>query len=77
MAVGGAQALLGHVLLRERRYAEAEEQLLAAHTIYGNQSLALAQRTREDLVELYSRLHRPEKAAQFRAELAAAANPRQ
>jgi tetratricopeptide (TPR) repeat protein len=77
MAVGGAQALLGRVLLREKRYLEAEEHLTAAYAIFANRPLTMLQKVREDLAELYTVLHRPEKAAEFRAELAAGAKSRQ
>jgi tetratricopeptide (TPR) repeat protein len=75
LAVGGARALFGRVLLREKHYREAEEQLTAAYAILSKQPgtsyMRMLQQTREDLGGVYAALHQPDKAARFRAELAA------
>jgi eukaryotic-like serine/threonine-protein kinase len=75
LSVGGAQALLGRVLLREKHYRESVEQLTAAHAILAKQPgtsyLKMLQQTREDLATVYEALHQPDKAAQFRTELVA------
>lgn len=75
LAVGGARELLGHVLLREKHYTEAEEQLTAAYAILSKQPSPSyskrLQEAREDLASVYSALQQPDEAARFRAELAA------
>ena len=75
MAVGGAQALLGRVLVREKHYQEAEEHLTAAYAILekqpGTSYLKRLQEVREDLAAVYKALQQPDQAARFRAELAA------
>ena len=75
LSVGGAQALLGRVLLREKHYRESGEQLTAAYAILAKQPgtsyLKMLQQTREDLATVYEALHQPDKAAKFRTELVA------
>ena len=68
---GRARVELGDVLLRERRYPEAEAELLAGYRIVTpgrKPSLEAAVNARRDLVSLYEALHVPEKAARFRGE---------
>jgi serine/threonine-protein kinase len=75
---GTARIRLGHVLLREKRYADAEGESLAGYEIVMKQSSPPAkwlQSAREDLVAVYDALHQPEKAAKFRAEMAAGRKP--
>jgi len=61
---GAARIELGGVLLRERRYREAEAER--------NASLEAAVNARSDLVSLYWVLNMPEKASKIRAEQSAA-----
>jgi eukaryotic-like serine/threonine-protein kinase len=71
---GVARAELGRALLREQQYREAEGELLAGYKIVtgeGHSSTEEAMDARRDLVALYETLKLPEKAAKFRAELAA------
>jgi serine/threonine-protein kinase len=75
---GTARIRLGRVLLREKRYADAEGESLAGYEIVMKQSSPPAkwlQSAREDLVAVYDALHQPEKAAKFRAEMAAGRKP--
>lgn len=72
--IGVTQIKLGRTLLREKQYAEAEEHTLAGYRILEKQvnpTVHWLQSAREDLVEIYDALHQPDKAARFRAELAA------
>lgn len=72
VAVGRAK--LGRALLRQKRYDEAQAETLAGYEILVKKSDAASiwlKNVREDLVEEYSALHRPELAAKFRQELAA------
>jgi hypothetical protein len=65
---------LGRVLLAERRYQEAEAQSSAGYRILAKQtspSMVFRRYACEDLVAEYQALHQPERAKQFRAELAA------
>ena len=75
---GTARIRLGHVLLREKRYADAEGESLAGYEIVMKQSSPPAkwlQYAREDLVAVYDALRQPGKAAKFRAEMAAGRKP--
>ena len=78
---GTARIDLGGVLLRERRYREAESELLAGYQIVTpgrNAGLEAAVNARRDLVSVYEALNIPEKAAKFRAKQTVAereANP--
>jgi tetratricopeptide (TPR) repeat protein len=68
---GGARVELGGVLLRERRYEEAEAELLAGYRIVApgrKASLEAAVSARRDLVSLYETLHMAAKAEEFRSE---------
>ncbi len=67
---------LGHVLIAEQRYRDAETPLLNAHDTLAKQADASpywTEVTRKDLVKVYDALKQPEKAGRLRAELAAAA----
>jgi serine/threonine-protein kinase len=70
--IGVAQIKLGDVLAREKRYQEAETNLLAGYETLKKQSpTAVSLRAaREDLIAVYVALNMPEKAVRFRAELA-------
>jgi len=73
--VGIAQSKLGRARLRQKRFPEAEGQLLAAYTILNKQknpSLTWLQTVREDLAAVYDALEQPEKAERFRLEWAGA-----
>jgi len=73
--VGIAHVRLGHTLVFERRFADAEKQLTTGYGILKSQTnppatwLGMAQ---TDLVAVYDTLKEPEKALPFRAELAQA-----
>jgi len=70
VAVGRVK--LGRALLRQRRYNEAQGETLAGYEILAKKTDAAnawLKNAREDLVEEYSALHRPELAAKFRQEL--------
>jgi len=72
---GIAQIKLGRVLLRERRYHEAEALTSVGYGILAKQtspSMKFRRLACEDLAAEYEALHQPEKAKQFRAELATA-----
>jgi Tfp pilus assembly protein PilF len=61
MSVGGIESLLGAVLVRQKRYAEAEPLLADACAILGTQPKTYAKRlqeAREGLVEVNRALHR-------------------
>jgi serine/threonine-protein kinase len=69
-----ARVKLGRTLLRERRYADAAAESLAGYTILQKQAGSPGDwldKVRIDLVAEYDSLREPEKAARFRAELAA------
>ena len=71
---GIARIKLGHVLLRERRFAEAQVETQAGYDILVSQtsaSLSFLISARKDLVTEFDTLGQPEKAARYRAELAA------
>jgi len=68
---GRARIELGGALLHERRYQEAEAELLAGYRIVTpgrKATLEAAANARRDLVTLYEASHAPEKAARFRSE---------
>jgi len=70
---GIARIKLGRTLLRQRRYAEAARETLAGYEILTKQTdpgVSWLVAARKDLVAAYDSLRQPEKAAQFRAELA-------
>jgi len=69
-----AQNQLGHTLLLERQYKEAESHLLAAYEVLlkqPGQQASRIQNARKDLIAVYEALHRPEQVRKFQAELAA------
>jgi tetratricopeptide (TPR) repeat protein len=64
---------LGRALISQHRYTDAEAQSVAGYEILMKQANPPAnwlQNARKDLVEEYSALHQPEKAAKMQAELA-------
>jgi hypothetical protein len=70
---GIARVKLGRTLLRQRRYAEAEEQTRAGYDILHKQmnpSVSWLQNARQDLIDEYGALDRPDDATRFRAEQA-------
>jgi eukaryotic-like serine/threonine-protein kinase len=73
---GIARIKLGRALLGERRYTDAQVESLAGYGILTKQTsptVSWLKSAREDLVAEYDALDQPEKAKQFRAELAATA----
>ncbi|HXM59956.1 MAG TPA: serine/threonine-protein kinase [Terriglobales bacterium] len=69
---------LGRALISQHRDADAEVESLAGYGILMKQSNPPAnwlQNARKDLVEEYSALHQPDKAAKFEAELAETDKP--
>ena len=63
---------LGRVLLRQRRFAEAEQDSLAGYRILAGQatpSVSWLQSARADLAEIYDALGRRAEADRYRAEL--------
>lgn len=72
--VGIARVSLGDVLCAEKRYQEAEGELLAGYEIVAKQpspQVTWLTSARKDLVQVYDALKQPKKAAKFRAESAA------
>ena len=70
---GIARMKLGHVLLRERRFAEAQVESQAGYDILVKQtspSLGFLKNARKDLVAEFDTLGKPQLAARYRAELA-------
>jgi eukaryotic-like serine/threonine-protein kinase len=70
---GIARIKLGRALVFEHRYAEAEVESLAGYEILVKQtspSVSWLQNVRADLVTEFEALHQPERAAQFRTQLA-------
>jgi len=66
---------LGHVLVLEHRYKEAEGPLVTGYDALTKLPGAQANRiqnAQKDLVAAYEALHQPEKAGLYRAQLAAA-----
>jgi len=75
--VGIVQEKLGHAILRQLRYREAEEHILASYQLLSkkaSQNTSWLQWTRKDLAEIYDALGEKEKARKFRAEREAIAN---
>ncbi len=69
-----ARIKLGRALIPQHRYADAEVESLAGYEILAKQTSPPAiwlHNARKDLVEEYSALRHPEKAARFQSELAA------
>jgi hypothetical protein len=66
---------LGHVLVLERRYKDAEGPLVTGYNaltkLPGSQGNRI-QNAQKDLVAVYEALNQPDKAGPFRAQLAAA-----
>lgn len=74
--MGIAQVRLGETIIPQRRYADAERELLAGYAILNKQTSpppTWVGRARTGLAAVYDSLHKPDAAAKFRAELAAAA----
>ncbi len=73
--IGIARVQLGRTLLREKRYSEAESESLAGYEILqkttGPAEQMAAVCARVTGCTIYDNLHQAEKAAQFRAEMAA------
>jgi serine/threonine protein kinase len=72
---GIARIKLGRSLLRQSRFSEATVESLAGYEILiklANPAIGFIQNARRDLVAAYDSLKQPERAARFRAELAAA-----
>ena len=72
---GIARVKLGRVLLRERRFAEAQVESQAGYDILVKQAspgLGFLLNARKDLIAEFDTLGKPEMAARYRAELAAA-----
>jgi serine/threonine-protein kinase len=70
---GIARIKLGRSLLRQGRTAEAEVESKAGYDIVARQTaptVSWLASAREDLAAAYDALHRPEEAAQYRAEAA-------
>jgi tetratricopeptide (TPR) repeat protein len=75
IGTGIVQIKLGRVLLRERRYQEAEAHTSAGYRVLAAQtspSMKFRLLACEDLAAEYEALRQPERAKQFQAELAAA-----
>jgi hypothetical protein len=73
--VGIAHVRLGHTLVLEHRYADAEKELTNGYGILKAQTNPPASwfnLARNDLVAVYDTLKQPDKAMPFRAELAQA-----
>ena len=71
-----AQVRLGHTLVLERQYKEAEGHLLTGYEALAKQSgpqTSRIQNARKDLVTVYEALNQPDQAKKFQAQLAAAA----
>jgi eukaryotic-like serine/threonine-protein kinase len=76
--VGIARIKLGRTLERERRYKDAEGELLAGSLLVSGQtgeSSSWLRAARADLVRVYKALQEPDKAAQYQAELSAQDRP--
>lgn len=72
-----ARIKLGRVLMREHKYREAEDHLMAGYKVLTKQarpSLVWILWVREDLADLCDALDQPGKANGFRVEVANAAN---
>lgn len=67
---------LGHALLKQQKYAEAEGHILAGYEIVSGQAhsgVSWAQTAQKDMVLLYDAVGKPEKAARWRALVAGSA----
>jgi len=76
--VGIARIKLGRTLEREKRYKDAEAELLAGSQLVSSQtgeSSSWLRAARADLVRVYKGLQEPDKAAQYQAELLAQDRP--
>jgi hypothetical protein len=63
---------LGRALVGQKRYSEAEVELLAGYEILTKQtspSVSWLRNAREDLVKLYTASNKPEQAKRFKSEL--------
>jgi eukaryotic-like serine/threonine-protein kinase len=72
---GIARIKLGQSILRQGRFAEAEPESRAGYEILKNKmdpKVSWLVNARKNLIEEYDALHKPEEAAKFRAEQAAA-----
>jgi len=70
-----ARIKLGHVLIRERRFAEAQVETQAGYDILVKQTspgMSFLVSARKDLAAEFDTLGKPDVAARYRAELAAA-----
>jgi tetratricopeptide (TPR) repeat protein/predicted Ser/Thr protein kinase len=70
---GIARIKLGRSLLKQRRYDEAEREVLTGYGIVSKQAaptVSWLKNARDDLIAIYDALHTPEKAERFRAEAA-------
>lgn len=68
--VGAAQLKIGHTLVLERRFRDAEPFLLRGYEVVSRQvspTLSWSVNGRKDLATVYDHLNQPLKAAQFRA----------
>jgi serine/threonine-protein kinase len=75
---GIARIKLGRSLVRQRRYREAEPEILAGYGILARQtspSVSWLKAARQDLVTVYDSLRQPGRAAKYRAELAQGEHP--
>jgi serine/threonine-protein kinase len=69
------QVRLGHTLVMERQYKEAESHLLAGYEVLVKQpgpQASRIQNARKDLVTVYEALNQPDQAREFQAQLIAA-----
>ena len=71
------QVRLGHALVVQKRFQEADEHLLAAYEVFGKPqsnpgAQTRLQNAREDLASVYRALGQPEKAKKFQTEFEAA-----
>jgi tetratricopeptide (TPR) repeat protein len=70
--VGITNVKLGHALVNEKKYVEAEGHLLSGYEILtkqANPQVSYLRNARTDLVTAYAALNQPEKAERFRKEL--------
>ncbi len=77
--VGIARIRLGRTLVFEKRYREAEAELLEGYRLVSQRSgpsTIWLQNARADLASTYEALHEPEKAALYRAEFTAQGSER-
>lgn len=68
--IGVVQQSLGHILVAQKRYVEAEKELTAAYEILSQRPAAVAARlqtARQDLATVYEALKQPQRAAAFRS----------